>query len=134
MRISFLLAVLIAALSTSAYAKPETDPVPPATPIGKPVSCIPLNQVMSTEVQSDKVIDFHMIGGKIYRNTLPYSCPNLGFEQRFEHTSWTNDYCAVDTITVLEYPPLMQGATCGLGDFQQVVPIKTPQGLRHNSP
>ena len=76
-----------AALAALCFAAPslarDREAVPEATPIGKPVSCLTLNQVRETRVHGDSVIDFHTNGNKVYRNTLPISCPMLGFEERF---------------------------------------------------
>ena len=62
-------------------------------------------------------------GGKIYRNALPYSCPQLGFEEKFLYKTSVGALCSVDTITVL-HDGLNQGATCGLGQFQPVKLVK----------
>jgi hypothetical protein len=96
------------------------DVVPAATPVGAPVSCLRMNTVRETRVRSDEVIDFYTYGNKVYRNTLPIGCPQLGFEQRFVHKTSIDEYCSLDMITVLTEPNLSQGATCGLGQFQQV--------------
>jgi hypothetical protein len=122
--------LLIAASSLLLLAAPGTasqkrDKVPPATPIGKPVDCLSLTQVRETRVRDDRTIDFYVSGRKVYRNTLDYSCPNLGFEQRFLYSTTISQICSVDTITVLESPGLSRGATCGLGQFQQVTLDKT---------
>jgi hypothetical protein len=66
------------------------------------------------------VIDFHMRNGKVYRNTLPMSCPNLGFEQRFSYKTTTGQLCSVDTITVLIQGSSIPGPTCGLSQFAPV--------------
>ena len=71
-------------------------------------------------MRDDRTIDFITTGRKVYRNTLDYPCPQLGFEQRFAHKTSTNNLCSLDTITVLTSPGLSQGATCGLGKFQPV--------------
>jgi hypothetical protein len=94
--------------------------VPGATPAGKPVSCLRLTSIRNTRIHSDQVMDFHVAGGKVYRNTLPHSCPGLGSEERYLHKSSTGEICSVDTITVLYSTGGMQGATCGLGKFQPV--------------
>jgi hypothetical protein len=67
-----------------------------------------------------------MTGGKIYRNTLPYSCPGLGFEERFSFRTSLSQLCNVDIINVLnDYGGRVQeGAGCGLGTFQPVTKIK----------
>ncbi len=94
--------------------------IPEATPDGEPVNCIRASQIDRTVVHSDSVIDFHMKGRKVYRNELPSACPGLGFNRTIQYEVRANDLCSVDTITVLETPGLMRGATCGLGTFQPV--------------
>ncbi len=98
--------------------------VPEAVPDGKPVNCLSLRQIRSSSVRSDQIIDFRTAGGKIYRNTLPMSCPSLGFEERFAYRTSIGRLCAVDMITVLQSPGLTPGVTCGLGQFQPVKLIK----------
>jgi hypothetical protein len=62
---------------------------------------------------------------KIYRNTLPNSCPTLGFEKRFSYRTSLSQLCSVDIITVLYNvgSSLQPGASCGLGKFQ---PMERP--------
>ena len=93
-----------------------------AQPIGPAVDCITLSNVSHTRVRGDRVIDFHMRGGTVYRNTLAQSCPGLGFEERFTYRTSIGRLCSVDTITVLQGNGQSQGPTCGLGAFQ---PIRT---------
>jgi hypothetical protein len=106
-------------VATASVAAPR-DAIPNATPIGKPVSCVPSYQIRETRVHGDSTIDFVMNGGKVYRNTLPNSCPSLGFEERFLYKTSISQLCSVDVITVLQSPGLSRGATCGLGMFQPV--------------
>jgi hypothetical protein len=91
---------------------------------GKSENCIQTRNIRSTKVRSDRVIDFEMQGGKTMRNVLPYSCPSLGFEERFAYTTSIAQLCSVDLITVLQAPGLSRGASCGLGAFQ---PIEKPR-------
>ncbi len=80
-----------------------------------------IDAIRSTHVRSDEVIDFVMRDGKVYRNTLDGGrCPSLGFEERFSYRTSIAQLCSVDIITVLQGPGLQQGASCGLGKFQQV--------------
>ncbi len=95
--------------------------IPVATPAGPAVPCIPLVQIRETRVRDDRTIDFVLNGRKIYRNTLPYACPSLGFEQRFSYATSLGHLCSTDIISVLyQAPYLTQGASCGLGQFQPV--------------
>jgi hypothetical protein len=111
-----------AALLILAAAAPAADRrrVPEATPTGPAVGCIQLSQIRETQVRDDRTIDFFLRGGRVYRNTLPRSCPNLEFEQRFGYATSLNQLCSVDIITVLQLPPSPAGASCGLGRFQPV--------------
>ena len=117
--------LLIAASSLLFLAAPGTasqnhDKVPAATPAGKPVDCISLNQIRDTKVRDDQTIDFIAPNKKVYRNTLDGSCPQLGSEKRFSYKTSLDQLCSTDTITVLVEPGLSRGASCGLGQFQPV--------------
>ncbi|SCW82945.1 hypothetical protein SAMN02927924_03194 [Sphingobium faniae] len=108
-------ALICSALPASAKTKPDN-----LVPAGDPVDCIQIVQIRNSDVRDDQTIDFVTNGGKIYRNTLPNSCPSLGFEKRFAYATSLSQLCSVDIITVLQSggPGLMRGASCGLGKFQ----------------
>ena len=109
-------------MATLAITVPVTareSGVPAATSIGRPVDCVRLTDIRETHVRSDSVIDFELSRNRFYRNTLPHSCPQLGFEERFSYSVSNGELCGVDTITVLESTGV-RGATCGLGRFQPV--------------
>nr|WP_184017378.1 hypothetical protein [Sphingobium boeckii] len=121
MRAILPLAALALMTSASALAaKTDRNAVPAATPDGPAIDCVQISAIRDTRVHGDKVIDFHMRGGKVYRNELPYQCSSLGFEERFSYQTSINRLCSVDVITVLRNPPLTQGPSCGLGKFQPV--------------
>ena len=117
-------ALVLLATAGAASARSDRQAVPPATPAGEPVSCVPLQNIRNTSVHGDQVIDFHMSGGKVYRNELPYACSSLGFEERFSYKTSINQLCSSDIITVLQTPMTIQGPSCGLGKFQPVTLIK----------
>ena len=119
-----LAALVLLATAGAASARSDRRAVPPATPAGEAVSCVPLQNIRSTSVHGDKVIDFHMSGGKVYRNELPYACSSLGFEERFSYKTSINQLCSSDIITVIQTPISIQGPSCGLGQFQPVTLIK----------
>ena len=125
MRSPLIAAALITLCATATSASPrDRNAVPEATPDGKPVNCVHLQNIRETRVHGDSTIDFHMNGGQVYRNTLPISCPSLGFEERFLYKTSTSELCSVDVITVLESPDLRAGPSCGLGQFQPVKLVK----------
>ena len=117
-------AVVACAITTASAAPRDRKAPPPAVEDGKPVSCVQLTNIRNTKVHGDSVIDFHMNNGKVYRNTLPMSCPSLGFEERFLYKTSIGQLCNVDIITVLQSPGLSQGPSCGLGKFQPVKIVK----------
>ena len=119
MRRPILALPLLLVLAAPAFAADRSAP-PAATAAGPAVDCVELRQIRETRVHGDSTIDFHMQGGKVYRNTLPYSCPGLGFEERFSYKTSLDRLCSVDTITVLQSPGISAGATCGLGKFEPV--------------
>ena len=90
-------------------------------PAGKPVNCLRLSEIYESRLRDDQTIDFVMNNGTVYRNRLPDSCPQLGYEERFSHETTIQELCSSDIITVLHGGPgLMKGASCGLGQFQPV--------------
>lgn len=124
-RIILFASAALATVTVGAIAKERA--IPAAREIGKPVSCIQLSSIQESRVRSDSVIDFRVNGKKWYRNTLPHSCPSLGFEERYSHRTSINQLCSVDIIRVLHSygGNLQEGAGCGLGKFQPVELIKT---------
>ena len=119
-----LLPTLLVALLAAA---PARDRVPPATPIGPAVDCVPIPQLRESRVRDDRTIDFFTSGRRVYRVTLPQSCPELGFEQRFAYETSLSQLCSTDIITVLRASPVSRGASCGLAPFQ---PVSLPKRSR----
>jgi hypothetical protein len=110
---------LLATLLVAAPCVAARD-VPAATPVGKPLGCIPLSRIRESRVRSDRVIDFVMRGRDVYRVTLPAACPGLGSERRFAYTTALAQLCSGDIITVLYGSGPVRGASCGLAPFQPV--------------
>jgi hypothetical protein len=126
MRNVLIASALITLTATGSVAAPR-DAIPAATPTGEPVNCVSISRIRETRVHGDSTIDFIMNGGKVFRNTLPNSCPSLGFEERFLYKTSTSELCSVDIITVLQSPGTSRGASCGLGQFQPVALVKAPK-------
>lgn len=114
-------AALLAVLVGPAVARPlKPEQEAKIQRSGPPVSCIFSHDIRETRVRDDSTIDFYMNGGKVYRNKLPNSCPELGFEERFGYETSIDQLCNVDIIHVLHSSPPMRGASCGLGQFQPI--------------
>jgi hypothetical protein len=113
--------LLIAAFAGPTLARPlKPEQEAKIQPAGKPVDCVQISSIRETRVRDDSTIDFYMLGNKVYRNKLPNSCPQLGFEERFGYETSINQLCSVDIIHVLYSSPPMRGASCGLGKFQPI--------------
>lgn len=124
--------ILTASLAATVVAGPafaKKRAIPEATPSGAAVDCIAISQIRESRVRSDSIIDFRTGGNKWYRNTLPNSCPSLGFEERFSYRTSLSQLCAVDTIAVLQQygGHLQEGPRCGLGKFQPVEIARAPR-------
>jgi hypothetical protein len=124
--VSILLTVSVAIGGIAiAYAK-DRKPELPVQTIGTPVNCVNTYQIRSTKIIDDRTIDFEMAGKKLYRNTLPYSCPSLKSEERFSYKPTGSQLCSVDIIRVLNNygGRLQEGAGCGLGKFQEIEKVQ----------
>ena len=120
-RIIFAASLLLITVATDAIARPlKPEEEARIRPAGKAVDCLPLRAIRATRVRDDQTIDFYVGGNKVYRNRLPYSCPQLGFEEKFSYKTSLSELCSVDIITVLTSPGLTPGASCGLGKFQPI--------------
>lgn len=95
---------------------------PPVKVVGEAETCLRTQAIRQSKVRSDQVIDFEMVGGKVYRSTLPYRCPRLGFEEAFTYSTSINQLCKQTIIRVISprAGQLDVGAGCGLGEFVPV--------------
>lgn len=116
--------VALAPAQSASRTSRNAEAIAAAKPAGAPIDCVQLNQIRETRVRSDQIIDFYMRNGKVYRNTLPNSCPQLGFEESFSYKTSISQLCSTDIITVLQHTGgLSRGASCGLGTFQPVTGV-----------
>lgn len=127
--LALVISLSLLAGGSAAIAKRDRNMVPEAVSTGAPVSCLNLHSIRESRVRSDQVIDFRTNNQKWYRNTLPYSCPSLGFDEAFSYETSLNQLCSVDIITVLRTGGggLNRGASCGLGKFQ---PVNLPKAAK----
>ena len=103
--------------------KPENSAqvrAPAVEVLSEPVGCILTSRIRNTVVHDDFTIDFLMLGGEVFRNTLPNRCPQLGFEESFAYETSTGSLCSIDMISVL-HSGVGPGPRCALGPF---VPVR----------
>lgn len=117
----------LAGCEQTTSSAPAPSGAPAAKVVGEAEDCVPIVGLRST-VRDDRTIDFEA-GGRTWRNTLPYSCPSLGFEKAFTHETSLTRLCSTDIIYVLQNAGgrLDRGAGCGLGRF---VPIQYERPIR----
>ena len=121
MRSSLVLATTLVVAICAAVPASAAKPPPEARVLGSDVGCVNIRNIRQTNVHDDKTIDFVMNGKKLYRNTLPNSCPQLGFERSFAYQTSQTQLCNVDIITVLmQGGGIRRGASCGLGKFTPI--------------
>lgn len=106
----------------AARAAAEIAAAPEARVTGPAQTCINRDQVRATVVRSNRVIDFEMNGGKVYRNTLKSSCPGLGWDRAITYETSINQLCSpqiIYSLTNIAGVP-QRGAGCSLGEFVPV--------------
>jgi len=120
------LAASCAPADPAARAEADAARVPAVTVLGKGESCINRDQVRNTVVRSAQVIDFEMLGGKVYRNTLQSRCPGLEWDRAITYETSINQLCRPQIIYSLQtiggVP--QRGAGCSLGEFVPVEYLK----------
>lgn len=91
-----------------------------------PQDCVITSRIDQTDAIDDQNIIFRMRGDKVYRNTLPRTCPGLQRENRIAWETSTARLCSIDMITVLESYGLgfRPGFTCRLGEFVPLSPAE----------
>lgn len=98
--------------------------IPPRPTAAATRSCVELSRIREARVVDDRTIDFYLGGREILRNTLPNSCPQLGFEKAFTYSTSLSQLCSVDIITVIiQGGGPRRGASCGLGPFVPYTPV-----------
>ncbi len=124
---ALLAAASLSACSSQVQSPDATGDVPPVRVTGAAENCLNTRNIRTSHVQSDRVIDFEMTGGQVYRNTLPNRCPGLGFERAFSYDTTVGRLCNPDIIYVLRDTAgrIERGAGCGIGNF---VPVDYTDG------
>jgi len=122
-----LAAVVLAPLALTACAQGDPRDMPPPSPaaevIGEARDCLGLTQFNNTRIRDDRTIDFIGSGDKVWRVTLPNTCPGLRSDDAFTYETSLTQLCRLDIIYPLRRygSSLERGPGCGMGSF---VPVK----------
>ncbi|MCL9999058.1 MAG: hypothetical protein NBV68_06725 [Erythrobacter sp.] len=110
----------------AARTQAALDAAPAATVLGPGQNCVDRSQVRHTVVRSDRVIDFEMNGGKVYRSTLPSRCPGLEWDRAITYETSINQLCTQQIVYSLQRigNSLQRGAGCSLGEFVPIEYVK----------
>jgi len=84
---------------------------------GKPVDCIQLHDIDSTEVFDRTAILYRTIGGKLYVNRPKSGLSSLDSNDILLTKSWTPELCSVDTVHLLDRTSRFETGFVGLGEF-----------------
>lgn len=93
---------------------------------GPPVSCISTMQIRSIRVIDDRTIDFETTGRRAFRNTLPFRCTGLTFNNSIRHNSRTSQLCSFNTFTINSPGSGPRGGACRLGQFTPMTRAPVP--------
>lgn len=118
MKFPFPLLPLLALCALPALADEKPSPPP---------RCIATHNIENLEVVDDYTILFHMVGGKIWKNTMTTQCHGLGFERGIAYESWGGEICANQQ----PFRVLRRGTFCILGSFS---PYSKPEKDGDTSP
>lgn len=120
-----LLVIGCAPVERATDANPAAG-APAVTVLGQGQNCIDRSRVRQTVVRNDRVIDFEMSGGKVYRSTLPNRCLGLGLDRAITYETAINQLCTnqiVYSLQTIGGVP-QRGAGCSLGEFVPVEYVK----------
>jgi hypothetical protein len=91
---------------------------------GKPVDCIQLHDIDSTEVFDNTAILYRTLGGKLYLNRPRSGLSSLNDNDILVTRSWTSELCSIDTVNLVDRSSHFPTGFVFLGEF---VPYsKTP--------
>ncbi len=114
----------------AARAAASIAAAPEVTVTGPGQNCINRSQVRASIVRSDRVIDFEMAGGKVYRSTLPNRCPALSFDRAITYETSIDQLCTQQIVYSLQNIAGVpqRGAGCALGEFVPVEYVHKTKG------
>ena len=126
MRVLFLgSAALIAAIGLPAAAQaPEATTLTPKVAealagrtAGKPVSCVRLREVRSTQIVDESAIIYKLNNKKWLVNFPSGGCASLRPERALVTSTPSTNLCRGDIARVIDPPTPIEYGSCGLGDF-----------------
>ncbi len=84
---------------------------------GKPVSCINLRDITSSEIFDGVAILYRVGGGRIYVNRPRIAPESLGSDDILVTKTYSSQLCSLDTVNLVDRGSRFQRGFVGLGDF-----------------
>ncbi|HEY1962625.1 MAG TPA: hypothetical protein VGG69_09415 [Rhizomicrobium sp.] len=78
--------------------------------------CINASDIDYTQTPDDQTIVYHLRNGRVWKNTLKATCPQLHFEHAFSEVVRASQVCANHQMIRVQNT----GSICALGDFTLV--------------
>ena len=91
---------------------------------GKPVNCIPLHQIDSSQIFERTAI-LYTVGSTLYVNRPRSGADSLDRNDVLLTDTHSSDLCSIDIVRLLDSSMLFPTGTLGLGEF---VPYTKPKG------
>jgi hypothetical protein len=121
---TFALAAMLAA-SGSAIARPSAaergqerlDKLLAGRVAGKPVSCISLHNIQSSEIIDRTAIVYRVGGGRLYLNRPEMGRESLNDDDIMVTKTVGSQLCRIDTVRLVDRGSRFETGFVGLGDF-----------------
>ncbi len=84
---------------------------------GKPVNCVDLDRIQSTEIVDRTAIVYRGFGGKIYVNRPRMGASTLNNWDLPVTRTYGNQLCSLDTVQLYDRTSRIQSGFVGLGQF-----------------
>jgi len=91
---------------------------------GKPVNCIRLHDVRSSQVLDGTAIVYEGLGGRLYVNRPDIGAESLRRDDILLTKTWGDELCHIDTVRLLDRGSRFEHGFVGLGEF---VPYDRPK-------
>ena len=92
----------LAAMPSDARAEASLAKALDGRVAGKPVDCIALHDIDSTEIFDHTAILYRTIGGKLYVNRPRSGLSSLDSDDILLTESWTSNLCSIDTVRLID--------------------------------
>ena len=91
---------------------------------GKPVDCINLRDIRSSEIIDDTAIVYDTGGGRLFVNRPRIGAESLDNDDILVTKTYGSELCSLDTINLVDRGSQMQRGFVGLGEFVPYTRVK----------